>query len=159
MSAALDRLLTQQATAGRLRVGCKLVTCSAEFAGGRPESCDPLQATAADVKLQLHGNATRRARWDARLGLCRRVRPFAVRLESLRPDGGPAACLKLVVQRRYPLQFMERTEDGGRVFRSERAEQVRGGGGGVKTATGKDFRGGKFRSILIALVVMMFVYL
>lgn len=56
------------------------------------------------MTLRIGANGTRRARWDARLGFLRRPQPPLLPLSSLRPAGGPAACVDVVVTRVYPLQ-------------------------------------------------------
>ena len=59
---------------------------------------------AADVKLSLCANSTRRARWHARLGTCQSPTPMLLPLGSLVPDGGVVSCVDVVISRVYPVQ-------------------------------------------------------
>ena len=57
--------------------------------------------------LRFHANSTRRARWDARLGLQRHAHAFPLTLDSLFPDGGLTGCIDVIVLRQYPLQVID----------------------------------------------------
>ncbi|CAL8086467.1 unnamed protein product [Calicophoron daubneyi] len=163
----LDAELTRLIRSGRIRVGSKLVTAGAELVEvGSPPVRDPpitsksnsiekderywhlvgWDGAAVGVALRLHGNSTRPAPWNALLGFAY-AQPgsgcglYPVPLCSLAPDGGICTCIRVVIQRRYSLQYMEaiETPDGSNttsdgasrpsaprryVFRSERAEQA-----------------------------------
>lgn len=54
--------------------------------------------------LVLSGNSTHLAKWDARLGL--QALPFIAGLSSLSVDGGPIALVDIVLDRVYPLAYM-----------------------------------------------------
>ncbi|XP_076310438.1 uncharacterized protein LOC143225246 isoform X2 [Tachypleus tridentatus] len=120
IQAQLDSPLIRIVQQGRLKVGQKLITSGAELIGS-DKACSPLEVS-SDLKLKLSTNSTRRARWDLRLGFFHCPVPFPVSLSSLFPDGGTVGCVEIVVVQLYPLQYMEKTSDGRKVFRNETME-------------------------------------
>ncbi|VDP67273.1 unnamed protein product [Echinostoma caproni] len=170
----LDPALARQVRSARIRVGCKLVTVGAELVSvdsvtgvsetarsvhTRPTggSSDPSfghlfesDGAAVGVALKLHGNSTRPVPWHTKLGFSV-AQPksgsglYPVALCSLAVDGGLCTAIRVVIQRRYPMQYMETVDppDGldkdtadvtgstskvtswkRHIFRSERAEQA-----------------------------------
>ena len=73
--------------------------------------------------LRLHANSTRRARWNAKLGFQGNPEPIHVPLGSILPDGGKVGSTSFLITRVYPLIYMEKTPEGGKIFRSCRAEE------------------------------------
>lgn len=65
--------------------------------------------------LQITGNSTTLARWDARLGPFLHPLPPVASLRSLTPDGGVAALVDVVVERLHPVGFIETLQDGTRL--------------------------------------------
>ncbi|XP_012996389.2 breast cancer type 2 susceptibility protein isoform X1 [Cavia porcellus] len=119
--AQLDPPLTTLLKSGRLAVGQKVVTHGAELVGS-PDACAPLEAPES-LMLKISANSTRPARWDARLGFLPDPRPFPLCLSSLFSDGGAVGCADVVVQRVYPVQWVEKTSSGLYIFRNEREEE------------------------------------
>ncbi|XP_036084327.1 breast cancer type 2 susceptibility protein isoform X3 [Rousettus aegyptiacus] len=119
--AQLDPPLSALLRTGRLGVGQKVVTHGAELLGP-PEACAPLEASES-LMLKISANSTRPACWDAKLGFCADPRPFPVPLSSLFSDGGNTACVDVVIQRAYPVQWVEKTSSGLYIFRNEREEE------------------------------------
>ena len=115
IGAVLDKALIKLADNGRIKLGTKLVICSAELVGS-DEACSPLEAPAS-AALKISANCCRRAKWYARLGYCRTPTPFQISLSSLIRNAGPTASLHLLISRVYPLQFLETTCDNRRIFR------------------------------------------
>ncbi|XP_049827738.1 breast cancer type 2 susceptibility protein homolog [Schistocerca gregaria] len=109
--------------AGRVAVGTKLVTHSAELVNCE-QPCSPLEA-GPNVRLKIHTNSTRRARWDCRLGFCRQPGPLPVSLSSLKPAGGVISCVSAVIARVYPVVYMEKGPDGKAEFYSAKQEALR----------------------------------
>jgi hypothetical protein len=54
------------------------------------------------------------AEWDAKIGL-QSANVRALALSSIQPGGGVVPCVRGVVQRVYPVVFMETLPDGGKV--------------------------------------------
>ncbi|NWR01437.1 BRCA2 protein, partial [Paradoxornis webbianus] len=105
----------------RLTVGQKIIVHGAELVG--PQSgCTPLEAPDS-VMLKISANSTRRVRWHTKLGFHRDPRPFPLPLSSLYSEGGAVGCVDVVIQRTYPIQWMEKTSAGSYVFRNSRAEE------------------------------------
>ncbi|KAJ7320246.1 hypothetical protein JRQ81_019757 [Phrynocephalus forsythii] len=117
LDAALQSLLRRQ----QLTVGQKIVVHGAELVGSH-EATPPLEAPDS-LMLKISANSTRRARWYARLGYYKDPRPFCLPLSSLLVDGGTAGCIDVIIQRVYPMQWMEKTSRGSFVFRNCRAEE------------------------------------
>ncbi|NXA37572.1 BRCA2 protein, partial [Eudromia elegans] len=105
----------------QLTVGQKIVVHGAELVGSQ-DGCAPLEAPDS-LMLKISANSTRRARWNAKLGFHRDPRPFPLPLASLYSEGGAVGCVDVVVQRTYPLQWMEKMSCGSYVFRNSRAEE------------------------------------
>ncbi|NWR71646.1 BRCA2 protein, partial [Centropus unirufus] len=105
----------------RLTVGQKIIVHGAELVGSQ-NGCTPLEAPDS-LMLKISANSTRRARWDAKLGFHRDPRPFPLPLSSLYSEGGAVGCVDVVIQRTYPVQWVEKTPAGSYVFRNSRAEE------------------------------------
>ncbi|TGZ55271.1 hypothetical protein CRM22_010446 [Opisthorchis felineus] len=160
----LDGALIRLVRSGRIRVGTKFVTAGAELvhidaATGASVAVRSVKCSGEDsqyghlfgadgaamgVCLRLHGNSTRPCSWFTRLGYSFEQPGswcglYPVPLCTLLPDGGLCSGIRVVVQRRFPLQYMETLEalpesanerDGKspglrrHLFRSERAEQA-----------------------------------
>ncbi|XP_031471689.1 breast cancer type 2 susceptibility protein [Phasianus colchicus] len=105
----------------RLTVGQKIIVHGAELTGS-PNGCTPLEAPDS-LMLKIAANSTRCARWYTKLGFHRDPRPFPLPLSSLYSEGGAVGCIDVVIQRTYPIQWMEKTSAGSYVFRNSRAEE------------------------------------
>ncbi|NXQ89342.1 BRCA2 protein, partial [Nyctibius grandis] len=105
----------------RLTVGQKIVVHGAELVGSQ-NGCTPLEAPDS-LMLKISANSTRCARWHAKLGFHRDPRPFPLPLSSLYSEGGAVGCIDVVIQRTYPIQWMEKTSARSYVFRNSRAEE------------------------------------
>ncbi|XP_053827945.1 breast cancer type 2 susceptibility protein [Vidua macroura] len=105
----------------RLTVGQKIIVHGAELVGPQ-NGCTPLEAPDT-LMLKISANSTRRVRWHTKLGFHRDPRPFPVPLSSLYSEGGAVGCIDVVIQRTYPIQWMEKTSAGCYVFRNSRAEE------------------------------------
>ncbi|KFV44280.1 Breast cancer type 2 susceptibility protein, partial [Tyto alba] len=119
--ALLDPPLKAFLHRGRLAVGQKIIVHGAELVGSQ-NGCTPLEAPDS-LMLKISANSTRCARWHAKLGFHRDPRPFPLPLSSLFSEGGAVGCVDVVIQRTYPIQWMEKTSAGSYVFRNSRAEE------------------------------------
>ena len=119
--AVLDELLNSLVDTGKIKVGVKLCIFGSELVGS-DEACSPLDAVET-ISLKLHGNSTRRARWNCKLGfIYGQVPKFA--LSSLTGTGGNVVCVDVFVTRVYPLLYYEKYPGGGQgVIRSARVEK------------------------------------
>uniref|UniRef100_A0A8C9C9P7 BRCA2 DNA repair associated n=1 Tax=Phocoena sinus TaxID=42100 RepID=A0A8C9C9P7_PHOSS len=105
----------------RLTVGQKIIIHGAELVGS-PDACTPLEAPES-LMLKISANSTRPACWYAKLGFFSNPRPFPLPLSSLFSDGGNVGCVDIIIQRAYPIQWMEKTSSGLYIFRNEREEE------------------------------------
>ncbi|NWW72470.1 BRCA2 protein, partial [Climacteris rufus] len=105
----------------RLTVGQKIIVHGAELVGPQ-NGCTPLEASDS-LMLKISANSTRCARWHTKLGFHRDPRPFPLPLASLYSEGGAVGCIDVIIQRSYPMQWMEKTSAGSYVFRNSRAEE------------------------------------
>ncbi|CAI2730469.1 unnamed protein product [Schistosoma spindalis] len=173
-----DPMLTTLITSGKIRVGSKLVTAGAELIVTNPSSTNNQckrkcssgdeqidefkhlygdDGVAVGMALKLHGNSTRPVSWCSRLGFTTKQPSsgaglYPVPLCTLSSDGGICSSIRVVIQRRYSLQYMETLEvpeqnsdtstlltrtnsdpdelsskfrlNRRRIFRSERAEEA-----------------------------------
>ncbi|XP_078513280.1 breast cancer type 2 susceptibility protein isoform X2 [Lissotriton helveticus] len=121
IKALLDPPLSTLVNRKRLAVGSKIIVHGAELIGS-DEACTPLEAPES-LMLKISANSTRLARWDAVLGFYQDPRPFPLSLSSLFSDGGLVGCIDVIIERVYPLQWMEKMPNGMYVFRNDRAEE------------------------------------
>ncbi|KAI6056025.1 BRCA2 [Marmota monax] len=121
VKALLDPPLLALLKNGRLAVGQKIVIHGADLVGS-PDACTPLEAPES-LMLKISANSTRPACWYTKLGFFPDPRPFPLPLSSLFSDGGNVGCVDVVVQRVYPMQWMEKTSSGLYIFRNEREEE------------------------------------
>ncbi|XP_071990489.1 breast cancer type 2 susceptibility protein isoform X2 [Engystomops pustulosus] len=121
IKALLDPALSSLLRKGRLFPGQKIMVHGAELVGS-DDACTPLEAPES-LMLKIAGNSTRPARWFVKLGYFPDPRPFCLRLSSLLADGGIAGCVDVLIQRIYPMQWMEKMGNGTYMFRNERAEE------------------------------------
>ncbi|NXA78465.1 BRCA2 protein, partial [Thryothorus ludovicianus] len=105
----------------RLTVGQKIIVHGAELVGPQ-NGCTPLEAPDS-LMLKISANSTRRVRWHTKLGFHRDPRPFPLPLASLYSEGGAVGCIDVLIQRTYPIQWMEKTSAGSYIFRNSRAEE------------------------------------
>ncbi|XP_005387775.1 PREDICTED: breast cancer type 2 susceptibility protein isoform X3 [Chinchilla lanigera] len=121
VKAQLDPPLSALVKNGRLAVGQKIIVHGAELVGS-PEACAPLEAPDS-LTLKISANSTRPACWYTKLGFFPDPRPFPLCLSSLFSDGGNVGCADVIIQRVYPIQWMEKTSSGLYIFRNEREEE------------------------------------
>ncbi|XP_010622203.1 breast cancer type 2 susceptibility protein isoform X3 [Fukomys damarensis] len=121
VKAQLDAPLLALLKSGRLAVGQKIIIHGAELVGS-PDACTPLEAPDS-LMLKISANSTRPACWYTKLGFFPDPRPFPLPLSSLFSDGGNVGCADVIVQRIYPIQWMEKTSSGLYIFRNEREEE------------------------------------
>ncbi|XP_062957618.1 breast cancer type 2 susceptibility protein [Cynocephalus volans] len=121
IKAQLDPPLLALLKNGRLTVGQKIIIHGAELVGS-PDACTPLEAPES-LTLKISANSTRPACWYAKLGFFPDPRPFPLPLSSLFNDGGNIGCADVIIQRVYPVQWMEKASSGLYVFRNEKEEE------------------------------------
>ncbi|XP_075865632.1 breast cancer type 2 susceptibility protein [Microcebus murinus] len=121
VKALLDPPLSALLKNGRLTVGQKIIIHGAELVGS-PEACTPLEAPES-LMLKISANSTRPTCWYTKLGFFPDPRPFPLPLSSLFSDGGNVGCADVIIQRAYPVQWMEKTSSGLYIFRNEREEE------------------------------------
>ncbi|KAI8433441.1 hypothetical protein MSG28_015477 [Choristoneura fumiferana] len=116
--AVIDRMLAQLVCNGSIVVGCKIATSNAELVNCE-QGMAPWEDTSS-VRLKLHGNSTRRARWLRPLGACGGAVACGLRARA----GGGRGAAVAVLARVYPRLAVLKGE-GGAVILSERLEQIR----------------------------------
>ncbi|XP_063241128.1 uncharacterized protein LOC134541540 [Bacillus rossius redtenbacheri] len=119
--ASVDHEMCRLIEAKVVSVGTKLITYGAELLNC-DQGCLPLEA-GGEVRLKLHTNSTRRARWHTKLGYHSCPGPLPVSLSSVLPQGGLVSCVTVVVARVYPPVYVQRVTDGKSVVRNERTEE------------------------------------
>ena len=101
--AVVDPPLRRAIDRGKLRVGHKLVVAEARLQSLGDGT--PVLDALGTSDLCIHANATSLARWDARMGF----RPLGCvsTLARLDPDGGVVPAMDVVIDRVYPLGYVE----------------------------------------------------
>lgn len=67
--------------------------------------------------MSLHANGTRRSLWHSKLGI-QKSHAFIVPIKSIVQNGGMIPCISVIIQRQYPLLFMETLPDGTKIVRN-----------------------------------------
>lgn len=110
----------------RIRVGTKLFVSNATLMGF-DEGIDPLDrsydpfTSGTGPVLHISANATRLARWDAKLGFVRPNKDIASqegmllvrKISDILEDGGRIPLIELRVKHCFPLQYLERNNESG----------------------------------------------
>jgi breast cancer 2 susceptibility protein len=124
VQASLDAPLTSFVQDGRIKVGRKLLVSNANLLGF-DEGVDPLDANydamnrESSPVLCLCANATRMARWDAKLGFVRPNQELLAsdgllrvqKVSDVIPSGGRVPLIDVLVVRRYPLMYREKKRE------------------------------------------------
>nr|XP_034827758.1 breast cancer type 2 susceptibility protein homolog [Maniola hyperantus] len=121
IKASTDRMIDKLVCEGKISVGTKLAIHGAELLNCE-QGIAPWEDTSS-VRLKISGNSTRRAIWDARLGLHGNVAILS-RLSAVKPEGGRVSQLRTLVTRVYPTLYIEKFPDGSTLTRSERLEHI-----------------------------------
>ncbi|XP_008558720.1 uncharacterized protein LOC103579169 [Microplitis demolitor] len=119
--ASVDSAMQSYINSGKLQEGTKLMIQGAELVN-LEEGRYPLEIT-KDVRLKIHTNSTRRARWDTKLGYYRTCGPLPVTLSSVKSNGGAIGKLIVAVARVYPILYREKTADGQSIVRNAKCEE------------------------------------
>jgi BRCA2, oligonucleotide/oligosaccharide-binding, domain 1/BRCA2, helical len=112
----VDEHLLQLIGDGKLICGQKLHLFGATLVGNS-EPCSPLENESCGIRLQIHFNSVRRAKWDSRLGI-QHTMSFTRAVRMLRPNAGLVPCVHGVVTHVYPMMFMESMPDGTKMVRN-----------------------------------------
>ncbi|KAG0092228.1 Breast cancer 2, early onset [Podila epicladia] len=119
--AVLDVHLHKAIQRGRLKVGTKFHVCQALLHGAENGGVAILEQPDA-ISIALHGNNTRLARWDKKMGFQRAPIQWTTRIRNILPDGGIVPGLDAVVLRKYPVVYMEKLDNDTKIRRSGREE-------------------------------------
>ncbi|KAL1406291.1 hypothetical protein Q8F55_007987 [Vanrija albida] len=119
--AATDECLSRAILKGKIKVGRKIGISGAKL-DSSSDGSDVLEAFEKS-NLTLTGNSTHLAAWDARLGL--QPQPFVAGLRSLSVDGGVIVLMDVVLDRVYPLAFMNADKGSREAPWSEDEEAMR----------------------------------
>ncbi|KAG7347764.1 BRCA2 repeat domain protein [Nitzschia inconspicua] len=118
IKAELDSKLSKFVENNLIKVGTKLLVSNAQIVGVG-EGVDPLDTSSEgdSALLQLSANATRLARWNAKLGLVKvspsqapKGRLLLKRLSDVVEGGGNVPAISLFIQRVYPIMYYEKSE-------------------------------------------------
>ncbi|XP_043585312.1 breast cancer type 2 susceptibility protein homolog isoform X3 [Bombus pyrosoma] len=121
VQASIDQAMMKHITSGKIKEGTKLLTYGCELLNC-DQGCSPLEI-AENVRLKLHTNSTRRARWDMKLGYTVPSGPMCTKLKTIYPNGGLIGKIKVIVARVYPMLYHEKTSAGESIFRNARCEE------------------------------------
>lgn len=110
LRAILDPPLITAICNGKIVVGTKLMIQGAELVN-LTEGCSPFQIP-NDVRLRIHANSTRRAKWFCKLGLYKVPRSFLVSCNHVLDNGGLITRLQLLVIRVYPMLYVDKASNG-----------------------------------------------
>ena len=120
ITAQLDHLLCLKLSLGKIFVGMKVCVSMCQLHNSRMP-CHPLEMDDT-VYLALHYNGVFPAKFNAKLGFKREGVPL-VGLPQVQPAGGIVPSTLVLIEKQYPLVFMERHEDGRMVKRGQASEQ------------------------------------
>lgn len=108
LKARIDEPMKWLVLRGKIRCGAKLHICCAQLEGssGNVAAAKPILEAFDRNFFRLSTNSVRRARDDLPLGKSKSQTPFATGLRSVYTDGGVIPCLDVVVDRVYPLSYL-----------------------------------------------------
>ncbi|KAF9516595.1 hypothetical protein BS47DRAFT_1340741 [Hydnum rufescens UP504] len=119
--ATVDAALARATRKKKIRLGTKIFMSGIRLdAPGEPK--EVLKAYSSS-SLTLCGNSTTLARWDARLGVSQPQAPITASLRSLNPDGGVVMLLDIVVEKLFPVGYLETAAEGKRLIPTNAAEE------------------------------------
>ncbi|RNA03042.1 breast cancer type 2 susceptibility [Brachionus plicatilis] len=122
IKAQFDAYLSDYLRRGRIKLGDKLVLFSPELIGCPKDGCSPLEAP-EEMYLKLSVNSTRKAKYFTKLGFLKPQRPLIVSLNSIKANSVVGA-LDVLIERLYPIIFMEKKMDGSKVYRNQKQEDM-----------------------------------
>ncbi|KZT73350.1 hypothetical protein DAEQUDRAFT_465445 [Daedalea quercina L-15889] len=106
---AVDDPIERAINKGRIRPGRKLTIQNARLMHKEgKEPAEPLDAYAL-MNLEICGNSCHLAPWHAKLGFMRH--PMVATLDSLTADGGLVTLLDVMIEKVYPIAYMEFSTD------------------------------------------------
>ena len=113
IKAQVSPALAAHARQGKVFTGQKL----------RLYGADTTQEEGKEVSLKIGSNGVRRAEWYAKLGM-QTMLPPKVSIRSVRPSEGVVPAVLVLVQRVFPLVYMETLQSGDKVWRSAESEEA-----------------------------------
>ncbi|OCF33534.1 hypothetical protein I316_04606 [Kwoniella heveanensis BCC8398] len=119
--AMIDDCLLRAVRKGKLTVGRKLAVTGAKLESGN-DGTEVLDAFRSS-HLIITGNSTSLARWHTRLGL--HSHPFIASLGSLSIDGGAVTLMDIVLEKVFPIAFMNGGKGNKEAPWGEEEEQIR----------------------------------
>ena len=134
--AVMDEHLQTFVKEDKIKVGSKLLISSAELVGAE-DGIDPLDDSYytsrpnCSVALKLVANATRLAKWDAKLGFVRPTPTVQSRdglllvrsLAGVIPGGGNIPLIDFVISRRFPVMYLEKRNGTASVILTKAQEE------------------------------------
>ncbi|KAL7412511.1 BRCA2, oligonucleotide/oligosaccharide-binding, domain 1-domain-containing protein, partial [Mrakia frigida] len=103
IKATSDTVLSSAVTRGKLRVGCKIGLSGVRL--DAKEGGTPVLKALDSSSLTLTANTTSLLPWDTKLGF--HPRPFIACLSSLSAEGGLVPVMDIVVEKCFPLAFVD----------------------------------------------------
>ena len=120
ISAHLDKLLCLKMGLGQIFVGKKLLVSMCDLRNSH-QPCHPLEVEQGTF-LALNCNSVFPAKKGAKLGFARRRVPL-VSLPQIEPSGGLVPSTIVLIEKQYPMVYMEKLSDGrGFLKRNEASE-------------------------------------
>ncbi|CAL1694441.1 unnamed protein product [Somion occarium] len=108
LRAQIDAPLARAIHKGIVRIGGKIAVTGCRLETDRKDPAEILE-TYDSIMLKIYGNSSSLAPWHAKLGF--QKTPFVSSLRSLTSDGGLVAVIDVVVEKSYPIAFLETIED------------------------------------------------
>ncbi|KAI5114831.1 hypothetical protein M0805_009730, partial [Coniferiporia weirii] len=121
LRASVDAPIARAVCRGTIKPGRKIAVAGAKLDNDKKEPSEILQAYDA-CTLLLSGNGTHLAPWHAKLGF--QAEPFVATLGSLTPDGGSVPLVDFIIEKTYPVAFLEfiSSPDGKKTPQGPRSE-------------------------------------
>ena len=71
----------------------------------------------------MSANSTRKAKWFTKLGFYKSQRPLVINLNTIKSNSNVGA-IDVLVERIYPMQYFETKQDGTKVCRNQKQEEL-----------------------------------
>lgn len=102
----IDSCLAEALSKKKIVVGTKLIVCGAELINVFDTGHSPLELPRG-VRLKIHGNSTRLAPWDEKLGFSRNPCSLVFSLNAVSHDGGAIGRLRVFIVHIYSMIYVE----------------------------------------------------
>jgi len=106
MRSCVDSCLAEAISRKKIAINTKLIICNSELVNMFSSAYHPLELPKG-IRLKIHGNSTRIASYDMKLGFCKIPYSFLIPVDCISSDGGIIGRLKIFIIHVYTMIYVE----------------------------------------------------